>query len=92
MGGRAGGQAGRDAATARVYGDFASLVLADPNVKMLLTWGLTSEHTWVNEPDQRWQRFPDIWSERPLPFDDDFAPTQAFWALRGALDGRRTGN
>ena len=83
-----GGHAGRDRATARVYGDYASLMLADPNVKMLLTWGLSSEHSWVNEPDQRMQRFPDIWSERPLPFDDENAPTQAFWALRGALDGR----
>jgi endo-1,4-beta-xylanase len=85
--GIAGGQAGRDRATAKVYGDYASLMLADPNVKMLLTWGLSSDHTWVNTPDQRMQRFPDIWSERPLPFDDDDAPTDVFWALRGAFDG-----
>ena len=86
--GISGGKAGRDRATAKVYGDYASLMLADPNVKMLLTWGLSSGHSWVNEPDQRMQRFPDIWSERPLPFDDDDRPTAAFWALRGALDGR----
>jgi endo-1,4-beta-xylanase len=84
-----GGQAGRDRATAKVYGDYASLMLADPNVTMLLTWGLSSGHTWVNEPDQRMQRFPDIWSEGPLPFDDDNAPTKAYWALRGALDEAR---
>jgi endo-1,4-beta-xylanase len=84
--GISGGKAGRDRATAKVYGDYASLMLADPNVKMLLTWGLTSRHSWVNEPDQRMQRFPDIWSEGPLPFDDDDRPTEAFWALRGALD------
>ena len=82
-----GGQAGRDRATAKVYGDYASLMLADPNVKMLLTWGLSSGLSWVNNPNQRMQRFPDIWRERPLPFDDDDAPTQAFWALRAALDG-----
>lgn len=85
--GIAGGQAGRDRATAKVYGDYAALMLADPNVKMLLTWGLSSEHSWVNEPHQRMQRFPDIRSERPLPFDDDDGPTQAFWTLRAALDG-----
>jgi GH35 family endo-1,4-beta-xylanase len=54
---------------------------------MLLTWGLSSDHTWVNTPDQRMQRFPDIWRERPLPFDNDDAPTDVFWALRGAFDG-----
>ena len=85
--GISGGKAGRDGATAKVYGDYASLMLADPNVKMLLTWGLSSGHSWVNEPDQRMKRFPDIWSEGPLPFDDDDRPTEAFWALRGALDG-----
>lgn len=82
-----GGKAGRDQATAKVYGDYASLMLADPSVKMLLTWGLSSGHSWVNEPDQRMKRFPDIWSEGPLPFDDDDRPTEAFWALRGAFDG-----
>jgi len=84
--GISGGKAGLDRATAKVYGDYASLMLADPNVKMLLTWGLSSGHSWVNEPDQRMKRFPDIWSEGPLPFDDDDRPTEAFWSLRGALD------
>jgi endo-1,4-beta-xylanase len=82
-----GGTAPRETAVAKVYVDYPALVLADPNVKMLLTWGLTSEYCWINTRDQRWGRFPDIGRQKPLPFDDGFAPTQSFWALRAALDG-----
>jgi GH35 family endo-1,4-beta-xylanase len=84
--GVAGGTRARDAAVAKVYGDYQALVLADQNVKMLLTWGLTSANSWVNSRERRMKRFPDLGWQRPLPFDDDFAPTQAFWALRAALD------
>lgn len=85
--GVAGGMAKRDAAVARVYGDYAAMMLADPNVKMLLTWGLTSAYCWANQADQRMEQFPHVGRQEPLPFDDDFAPTPAFWALRGAMDG-----
>ena len=84
-----GGAGARDAAVARVYGDYPRLMLADPNVKLVLTWGLTSAHCWVNQLDQRFERWPDFARQRPLPFGDDFNPTPAFWALRGALDERR---
>jgi endo-1,4-beta-xylanase len=84
-----GGSDARDAAVAKVYGDYASLVLAGANVKMLLTWGLTSEHCWANQIDQRLQRWPDIARQRPLPFDDDLNPTPAFWAMQEAFDDRK---
>ncbi len=82
------GPAGRDAAVAEVYGNYLDLVLAEPNVPMVLTWGITSAHCWTNQLDQRIQRWADFARQRPLPFDDDFNPTPAFWRLRGALDGR----
>ncbi len=84
--GVAGGTARRDAVVAKVYGDYAAMMLADPNVKMLLTWGLTSAYCWINSRGERMDRFPDIGRQKPLPFDDRFEPTQAFWELRRALD------
>ncbi len=82
----AGGSGTRDAAVAKVYGDYASLVLAEPTVKALLTWGISSAYCWTNQLDQRFKRWPDFARQRPLPLDDDFNPTPAFWALRGAFD------
>jgi endo-1,4-beta-xylanase len=82
----AGGAAEQDAAVARVYTDYPKLVLAEPNVKALLTWGITDAHTWLNSR-QPWAQRPDGAKQRPLPFDDDLKPTPAFFALRGAIDG-----
>jgi endo-1,4-beta-xylanase len=84
----AGGAAEQDVAVAKVYGDYLKLVLADPNVKAVLTWGITDAHTWLNSK-QPWAQRPDGARQRPLPFDDDLKPTAAFFALRGAMDGEK---
>jgi endo-1,4-beta-xylanase len=81
-----GGAAEQDAAVAKVYRDYPALVLAEPNVKAVLTWGITDAHTWLNSR-QPWAQRPDGTKQRPLPFDEDLKPTAAFFALRGALDG-----
>jgi len=90
-----GGVAECDAAVARVYRDYLDLVLAEPNVPLVITWGITDAHTWLRYPwlffDQfntrrLWARIIAGLRERPLPFDEDFNPTRAFWALRDALD------
>jgi endo-1,4-beta-xylanase len=86
----------RDAAVARVYRDYLDLVLAEANVKTVVTWGITNDHTWLetaglwNPMDKRGVRvkFVEGLRQRPLPFDEEMNPTAAFWAMRAALDGR----
>jgi endo-1,4-beta-xylanase len=82
----AGGNAEQDAAVARVYREFPALVLAEPNVKALLMWGITDGHTWLNEMKRPWAERPDGLRQRPLPFDADLKPTPAFFALRDAIE------
>lgn len=81
-----GGPEVQDAAVARVYHDYLGMMLAEPNVKVALTWGITSAHTWLNESKQPWAKRADGARQRPLPFDDDLRPTPAFAAIRGAID------
>lgn len=87
-----GGNAEQDAAVARVYRDYPALLLAEPNVKAILTWGITDAHTWLNETKSAWALRPDGAKQRPLPFDADLKPTPAFFALREAIDGAQKRN
>lgn len=82
-----GGDAEQDAEVARVYKDYLALMLAESNVKALLTWGITDAHTWLNEMKRPWAERPDGSRQRPLPFDAELKPTQACFALRDAIDG-----
>lgn len=81
-----GDMAERDAAVARLYRDYLTMMLAEPNVSAVLTWGITDRYTWLNGP--RYAR-ADGKPNRPLPFDSDYHPTPAFFAERDALDTRR---
>jgi endo-1,4-beta-xylanase len=76
----------RDAAVARVYRDYLTMMLAEPNVNVALTWGITDRYTWLN--GAKYAR-PDGKPNRPLPFDSDYSPTPAFFAERDAIDSRR---
>jgi len=76
----------QDAAVAKVYTDYLNLVLAEPNVPVVLTWGITNALSWLNDPDRSEFKRPDGSPQRPLPFDDNLKPTPAFHALRAALD------
>jgi endo-1,4-beta-xylanase len=71
----------RDAAVAKVYGSYLGMVLADPAVIAVLTWGITDKYTWLNHEDARADGLP----ERPLPFDATMQPVAAFAAEVGAL-------
>jgi endo-1,4-beta-xylanase len=82
-----GGAEAQDAAVARVFGEYPRLVLAEPNVPLLLTWGITSAHSWLSHSTQPWARRADGTEQRAVPFDDDLKPTPAFFALRKAIDG-----
>ena len=72
----------RDTAVAAAYKQYLDLVLAEPAVRAVLTWGITNRHTWLNGEDSRADGQP----ERPLPFDSNYHPTQAFSAIRDAFD------
>lgn len=85
----AGGSDAQDAAVAAVYKNYLGLVLPEPNVKAVLTWGITDAHTWLNESRQPWAVRPDGARQRPLPFDEQYRPTPAFLAMRNAFDYSR---
>lgn len=74
--------AARDEAVAAAYREYLTLVLKNPALKSVLTWGITDEFTWLNGEDARADHLP----ERCLPFDKELKPVQAFFALRDAFD------
>lgn len=84
-----GGPDVQDQAVAAVYKGYLSLVLPEPNVKAVLTWGISDAHTWLNESKQPWALRPDGARQRPLPFNDNYAPAPAFYAMRNAFDYSR---
>ena len=76
-----------DRIVAGVYTEFLSVALENKAVKSVLTWGLTDAHTWLADrrrpnSDDKQPRPP----QRPLPFDADYKPTPAFFAMRDAFD------
>jgi endo-1,4-beta-xylanase len=77
--------AARDAAVAKTYRDYLTPVLAEENVTTALTWGITDRYTWLNGPHAA---RTDGKPQRPLPFDYDYNPTPAFFAMRDAIDAR----
>jgi endo-1,4-beta-xylanase len=81
-----GGPDVQDAAVAKVYRDYLGVVLPEPNVAAVLTWGITDAHTWLNNSRGEWAQRKDSSRQRPLPFDDELQPVRAFEALRSAID------
>jgi endo-1,4-beta-xylanase len=73
----------RDAAVGEMYGSYLKTVLEDSAVIAVLTWGITDKYTWLDHEDSRADGLP----ERPLPFDADMQPKQAFAAEVKALAG-----
>jgi len=76
--------AARDEAVAATYRQYLDLVLREPAVRVILTWGITDRFTWLNGEDARADHQP----ERCLPFDRDYAATPAFFAMRNSFDRR----
>ena len=80
--------ADRDAAVAKIYREYLTMMLSEPNVTAILTWGITDRHTWLNAyTKKRADKKP----LRPLPFDRDMRPVPAFYAERDAIDSRKPG-
>jgi endo-1,4-beta-xylanase len=74
----------RDKAVAEVYGSYLKMVLGDPAVIAVLTWGITDKYTWLNGEDAR----ADKVKERPLPFDAEMKAKLAVGAMKQGIEGR----
>jgi len=79
--------AGRDSAIAKTYADFLQVALANPAVKAMLTWGISDRRTWLNDGPTHHRKQPDR-PQRSLPFDPEYRPAGAFFAIRESFDKR----
>ncbi len=70
---------------AATYNDYLHVVLADKAVTAVLTWGISGKHTWLTKEKPRLEGV-----SQPLPFDTGagYNALPAFYAMRGAYDGR----
>jgi endo-1,4-beta-xylanase len=71
----------RDKGVAEVYKRFLDAALEVPDVKTVLSFGLTDRYSWLQEDFPRDDGAP----RRPLPFDQQLRPKRAFWAIRDAF-------
>jgi endo-1,4-beta-xylanase len=75
----------RDKIVAEVYRSYLTAALDGPEVKAVLTWGASDKNTWLNNGAKFRKQHPDR-LQRPLPFDPDYAPAPAFFAMRESFD------
>jgi endo-1,4-beta-xylanase len=75
----------RDKIVADVYRSYLGTALDGPEVKAVLTWGASDKNTWLNHGTKFRKQHPER-LQRPLPFDPDYAPTPAFFAMRDSFD------
>lgn len=72
----------RDRIVAGAYEDYLSLVLAEPAVISVLTWGLSDRSTWHSQYNAREDKKP----VRPLPLDEQLNRKLAWKAIARAFD------
>lgn len=72
----------RDRIVAATYEDYLSVVLNEPAVIAVLTWGLSDRYTWLSEYQPR----RDGAKVRPLPLDANFKRKLAWNAIARAFD------
>lgn len=72
----------RDRQIATIYYDYLSVMLAEPAVTAVLTWGLSDRYTWLSSHVPR----SDGNAVRPLPLDDQLDRKLAWNAIARALD------
>jgi endo-1,4-beta-xylanase len=73
--------AARDRAVAAIYGKFLNATLRQPAVRGVVTWGLADRFSWIAGYRPRKDGLP----VRPLPFDADYQPKAAYYAIAQAL-------
>jgi endo-1,4-beta-xylanase len=76
----------RDRAVADVYGSYLATALHGPEVRAVLTWGVSDRNSWLNHGTKFRPVHPDR-LQRPLPFDVVYAPKPAFVAMQTSFDG-----
>jgi endo-1,4-beta-xylanase len=76
----------RDSAVAATYRSYLELVLKNTAVKSVLTWGITDAFTWLNGEDARADHLPELC----LPFNKEWKPVPAFFAMRETFDAKTT--
>ncbi len=79
----------RDALIAQTYTGYLRIALANPAVKLVLTWDFSDRFTWLNNGPTHHRKQPNR-PQRSLPFDLDYRPKQAFFAIRNSFDRRPT--
>ena len=72
----------RDHVIAGVYEDYLSLILEEPAVIAVLTWGISDRYTWISSYAPRKDGLP----VRPLPFDTQLKRKLAWNAIARAFD------
>lgn len=72
----------RDRMVAAAYEDYLSVVLNEPAVTSVITWGISDRHTWLSEYHPRTDGVP----VRPLPLDTKLKPKLAWNAIARAFD------
>jgi len=77
----------RDQAVAETYRQFLHIALASPAVKLMLTWGVSDRRTWLNDGPTHHRKQPNR-PQRSLPFDAQYLPTPAYFAVRDCIDRR----
>jgi endo-1,4-beta-xylanase len=78
----------RDAIIAQTYTEYLRVALANPAVKLVLTWDLSDRFTWLNSGPTHHRKQPNR-PQRSLPFDHDYRPKDAFFAIRDSFDHRQ---
>ncbi len=73
----------RDRAVAHAYEEYLSVVLDEPAVIAVLTWGISDRYTWLADFAPRSDGQP----VRTLPYTDDLRPKLAWNAIARAFDG-----
>jgi endo-1,4-beta-xylanase len=72
----------RDRIVAAAYEDYLSVVLAEPAVIAVITWGVSDRYTWLSDYAPRPDRAP----VRPLPFDRHLQRKLAWNGIARAFD------
>ena len=78
----------RDAVIAQTYIEYLRVALANPAVKLVLTWDLSDRFTWLDNGPTHHRKQPNR-PQRSLPFDHDYRPKDAFFAIRDSFDHRQ---
>ena len=78
----------RDHTVAETYRQYLDVALANPAVKLMLTWGVSDRRTWLNNGPTHHRKQPNR-PQRSLPFDSDYRPVEAFFAIRDSFDSRK---